>query len=49
MLWQAGFARVGVEGYGGAVLRDLPVASRFWLPSLLGLRVKGFAVKSLNR
>lgn len=62
MLLQAGFTTVGVEGHGGAVLRDLPVARRFWkgrpsatyqaaerlLPSLLGLRVGAFAVKSLN-
>jgi SAM-dependent methyltransferase len=63
MLCQAGFVKVGVEGHGGAVLRDLPVVRRFWkgrpsaayqaaeawLPSLLGLRVGAFAVKSLSR
>jgi SAM-dependent methyltransferase len=30
MLFQGGFTEVGVEGHGGAVLRDLPVARRFW-------------------
>jgi hypothetical protein len=30
LLLQAGFNLVGVEGHHGAIVRDLPLAGRFW-------------------